>query len=78
MVMGKIIKRHMSLLERQANTRTFIVADLNNPAQVAEADRQMAEGSTPLSSIVVDVDQHQQSLSVQSGQPKGKEFDTYY
>jgi len=74
MVMGKIIKRHMSLLERRANARTYMVVDLNNPAQVEEADRQQREGRFPqLQEVVVAEPQ----LSVNAAPPKGKGFDNY-
>jgi len=71
LVVNKIVRRHINLLERQANARTFIVADLNNPAQVAEADRQMAQGVEPLKNIVIEA-----SHSIQ--QPTGKGFDYEY
>jgi len=72
LVVNKIIKRHVSLLERQANARTFMVADLNNPAQVAEADRQMSEGVVPLKNVVIEAP----PLSIQ--QPSGKAFEYDY
>jgi len=53
MIFGKIIRRHLSLLEKRADATTYIVADLNNPAQVAEADRQANEGLAPLQKVVV-------------------------
>jgi len=71
LVVNKIIKRHVNLLERQANARTFMVADLNNPAQVAEADRQMAEGVEPLKGVVIEGP----PLSIQQPQGKGFEYD---
>jgi len=76
MIMGKIIKRHMSLLERRANARTYMVADLNNPAQVAEADRQQREGRFPqLEQVVTEELQPQHSINNPGYIPKGKGFD---
>jgi len=75
MVLGKIVKRHLALLERRANARTFLVADLNNPAQVAEADRQAAAGIEAFDRIRVP-DDPEAPLSIQQS-PKGKTFDNY-
>jgi len=38
MVINKITKRHLDLLQRRADTQQLIVADLDDPAQVREAN----------------------------------------
>jgi len=78
MVMGKIIKRHMNLLERQATARCSVVADLRNPAQVAEADRQLSEGR--LNDVVAPRTDDPRQLLVNhdpNAKPKGKQFDDH-
>jgi len=54
LIINKIMKRHLALLENQANTQKFVVVNLDNPAEVAEADRQEENGElTQLSEIFV-------------------------
>jgi len=72
MIFGKIIKRHAALLDKRADASTFIVADLNNPAQVAEADRQAAEGIAPLERVVVNDPQIVNTAGNVQDLPKGK------
>jgi len=79
MVMGKIIRRHMDLLDRRASARNFMVADLRNAAQVAEADRQLAEG---LHEVIAprDGSRQLQINDTPGSKPQGKQFDNteYY
>jgi len=76
LLVNKIMKRHLTLLERQSHTQKFIVCNLDNPEEVNEADAQERDGTlAPFSEVlVINYPETQEPLN---RPPKSKEFDLY-
>jgi len=71
LIVNKVMKRHLTILEKQAFSKKYFVCNLDDPNEVQEADNcndQFAE-------VIVSVnDESKQPLNKP---PKGKEFDVY-
>jgi len=74
---NKIMKRHLTLLERQAHTQKLIVCNLDDPAEVNEAEEQERDGLLIPFSELYSPPQEGSVTEPLSRPPKSKEFDLY-
>jgi len=78
LLVNKIMKRHLTLLERQANTQKFVVCNLDDESEVNEAEYQEKNGRTEqFAEVIVHKDDIHLVNEPLNKPPKGKVFDTY-
>lgn len=74
LLVNKIMKRHLQLLEKQANARKFTVVNLDDPQQVQLSEHQEREGQL---TQFVEVAVHDELREPLNQTPKAKSFDLY-
>jgi len=72
LLVNKVMKRHLTILEKQAYSKKYIVCDLDNPSEVQEAEN--SEGNLSEVFVASSTDESKQPLNKP---PKGKDFDLY-
>jgi len=80
LIVNKILKRHLTLLERQASTQKYVVCNLDNQTEVVEAEQQEKNGELAQFTEVF-VQPHGDDANLVNEPlnkpPKGKGFDLY-